>query len=537
MKTILFVNVKRGELLRLKEALENNGIVGCRLLVCEDLQSFPHILQAHEVHCVYYEIVNQGFLNDLEYLKSMAHEVPRIVCGTRLGKKDLVDIINWGTVFYYLEKPFRDYDFTASVTNALAYSKGIEDKYRKLQKLYIKQQVEKLNKIGIALSSEHNLEKLLEQIVSQALILAHCDAGSIYIKESDVLAFMVAQNNTLKERHGEGYEDKFFKRYKFPITKNRISGYVAATGEILNIKDAYGIEGKEYTFTDDFDKRTNYLTKSMIVAPMKDADNNIMGVLQLINCLDEEGEVVPFDKHLENLILSLASQAAVGIRNARLIDEVKRAHLDTIMRLSVAAEFRDDDTSEHLRRMTNYSIIVAKYLGLSDEEREILKYAAPMHDIGKIGIPDSILFKPGSLTREEWDEMKNHTLYGAQILEGSTSEILKVSKIVALNHHERWNGLGYPNGLKRDEIPVYGQIVSIADVFDALASKRCYKEALNLDSALEEILTSRDVMFGPHIVDAFMKGVDEIVEVLKNSQTVALQSKYLLNENIIEAQL
>jgi response regulator RpfG family c-di-GMP phosphodiesterase len=537
MKTILFVNVERGELLRLKETLEKNGIVGCRLLPCEDLQKLPHILQTHEVHCIFYDIVKPWFLNDLEFLRGIAHEVPRIVSGGRLGKKDLVDIINWGTVFYYLEKPFRDYDFTAAVTNALAYSKGIEEKYRKLHKLYIKQQVEKLNKIGIALSSEHNLEKLLEQIVSQALVLAHCDAGSIYFKEGDELAFMVAQNNTLKGRHGEGYEEKFFKRYKFPITKNRISGYVAVTGEVLNIKDAYGIEGKEYTFTDDIDRRTNYLTKSMIVAPMKDADNNILGVLQLINCLDEEGEIIPFDKHLENLILSLASQAAVGIRNARLIDEVKKAHLDTIMRLSVAAEFRDDDTSEHLRRMTNYSIIVAKYLGLSDDERETLRYAAPMHDIGKIGIPDSILFKPGSLTREEWNEMKNHTLYGAQILEGSTSEILKASKIVALNHHERWNGQGYPGSLKRDEIPIFGQIVSIADVFDALASKRVYKEALNLDSALEEIRASRDIMFGPHIVDAFMKGVDEIIAVLKNSQSVGLQNDLSLNENVIEAQL
>jgi DNA-binding NtrC family response regulator len=205
MKTILFVNVQRGELLRLKGILEGSGIGGCRLLACEDLQKLPQILQAHEVHCIYYDIVNRGFLNDLEFLRSIAHEIPRVVCGGKLGKKDLVDIINWGTVFYYLEKPIRDYDFTASVTNALAYSRDIEQKYRKLHKLYIKQQVEKLNKIGIALSSEHNLEKLLEQIVSQALVLAHCDAGSIYFKEGDELAFMVAQNNTRYRSRKTGY--------------------------------------------------------------------------------------------------------------------------------------------------------------------------------------------------------------------------------------------------------------------------------------------------------------------------------------------
>jgi response regulator RpfG family c-di-GMP phosphodiesterase len=537
MKTILFINVKKGELPRLSEILSNNGIVGCRLLPCEDLQDLPRVLQSQEVHCICYDIVNPGFLSDLEYLRGVAQEIPRIVCGGKLGKKDLVDIINWGAVFCYLEKPFRDYDFTAAVTNALAYGKGIEEKYRKLHKLYIEQQVEKLNKIGIALSSEHNLEKLLEQIMSQALVLAHCDAGSIYFKEGDKLAFMVAQNNTLKRRYGEGYEEKFFKRYKFTIAKNRISGYVAVTGEVLNIKDAYGVEGKEYTFTDDFDRRTNYLTKSMIVAPMKNVDNNILGVLQLINCLDDEGEIVPFDKHLENLILSLASQAAVCIRNARLIDEVKRAHLDTIIKLSTAAEFLGDDTSEHLRRMTYYSLIVAKHLDLGDDEMETLRCAAPMHDIGKIGIPDSILFKPGRLTREEYDVMKNHTLYGAQILEGSSSEILKISRIVALNHHERWNGQGYPHGIKKEEIPVFGQIVSIADVFDALTSKRVYKEALDVDSALAEIFANRDVRFGPHIVDAFMRGVDEIVAVLKNSQSEALRDELSLIENVIEAKL
>jgi response regulator RpfG family c-di-GMP phosphodiesterase len=486
---------------------------------------------------VYYEIVNSSYLEDLEYLKIIARDIPKIVLGSRLGKKDFINIINYGSIFYYLEKPFQEYEFISAINTAISYNRDVVDKYRNVQKKYIKQQIEKLNNIGIALSSEHKLEKLLEQIVNQSLFLAHCDAGSIYIKEGNMLTFMVAQNNTLKKRYGDGYEEKYFKRFHFPISKDRISGYVAATGETLNINDVYHIPSDfEYTFTDDFDKRNNYITKSMIVAPMKDPDNHVLGVLQLINCLNDESEIIPFNKNLESLIQSLASQAAVAIRNAKLIKQVKEAHLDTILRLSVAAEFRDDDTSEHLRRMTTYCVIVAKHLGLDEDDIELLKYAAPMHDIGKIGIPDSILFKPGSLTKNEWEEMKKHTIYGAQILEGSDSEILKASSIVALNHHERWDGKGYPGGLKKDRIPMFGQIVSIADVFDALASKRVYKEAYELQIAVEEIKNSMDVMFGSHIVKAFMQGLDEIATVLNNSQNNVFNQNNLFEGSVVEAQ-
>ncbi len=535
MKSILFLHQNKKKLHQFKSILEKNGLIGLRLILCDCVKDAQAIIRENEINCIYYEIVQSDFLQDLEFLRIIAHDIPKIVSGHRAGKKDLINMINHGALFSYLEKPFQEYSFISAVNSALSYNDDVQLKYRKVQKQYIKQQVEKLNNIGIALTSEHNLEKLLEQIISQALYLAHCDAGSIYIKEGANLTFMVAQNNTLKKRYGEGYEEKYFKRFHFPITKDRISGYVAATGETLNIKDAYHIqEDNEYRFTDDFDKRNNYITKSMIVAPMTDPQRSVLGVLQLINCLNEDGKIIPFNKNLESLIKSLASQAAVAIRNARLIKEVKEAHLDTILRLSVAAEFRDDDTSEHLRRMTTYSIIVAKNLGLDEYDLDMLKYAAPMHDIGKIGIPDSILFKPGNLTREEWDEMKKHTIYGAQILEGSDSDVLKASRVVALNHHERWDGKGYPNSLKGSNIPIFGQIVSIADVFDALASKRCYKDAFSFHDAVEEIKECKYSMFGPHIVDAFMKGLDEIMEVLHNTQKSIFSKKSFVEGTVIE---
>ncbi len=538
MKNVLFIHGEKNQLHSIREVLKSNGYTDFRFILCRDMQDVQKILRDYDINCIFYEIVNSRFLRELEYLRKIARDLPKIVCGERLGKKELVGIINAGSVFHYLEKPFKEQDFVDAIKDSVAFNEGIKEKYIEIQKVYFQQQVEKLNNIGIALSSEHKLEKLLDRIVSQSLFLAHCDAGSIYTVDGSMLSFNVARNNTLKKRYGNGYEDKCFKRYHIPINMDRISGYVAATGETLNIKDVYRIgPDKKYTFTDDFDRRNNYKTQSMITSPLKDSEGNILGVLQLINCMNMAGKIIPFDKNLESLIKSLASQAAVAIRNARLIEKVKEVHLDTILRLSVTAEFRDVDTSDHLRRMTNYSLIIAKSLGLNDDELELLKYAAPMHDIGKIGIPDSILFKPGRLTWSEMEEMKNHSIYGAQILEGSDSVILKASSIVALNHHERWNGKGYPQGLKYDDIPLFGQIVSVADVFDALTSKRSYKEAYDPEHSIEEIEAGKNSMFGQHIVDAFMNGLDEIIEVFEESRKKVIGGEYLHKGKMVEAYL
>jgi len=521
MNNVLFMNIYQKEINKIKEVLKKNGMSNIGFIETSSLKDIPSILKEKKISVIFYKIKNKSYLKDLDYLKIISHDIPKIVYGKRLNKSNFLDVVNVGSIFYFLERPFDEYKLTTSLDNAISFNKRVLDKYNRLSKRYFESQIEELNKIGIALSSEHDLKALLNQIVSQARFLAHCDAGSLYIKEGSMLNFVVAQNDTLRNRYGDGCEEKLFKKFSFPITKERVSGYVAVTGHTLNIKDVYNIApDEEYTFTSDFDKRNNYLTKSVILSAMKDPDHNILGVLQLINRLDEDGNIVPFDKNLESLIESLASQAAVTIRNARLLQKVKEGHLDTILRLSVAAEFRDDDTAAHLKRMTTYSLIVAKNLGLSDLEVELLRYSAPMHDIGKIGTPDSILLKPGKLSKDEWEEMKKHTVYGAQILEGSDSEILKASRIVALNHHERWNGRGYPQELKGDNIPIFGQIVSVGDVFDALTSKRCYKEAYSLDHALSIIKKSKGDQFGPHIVDAFFKGLDEIVDFFNKSHKI-----------------
>ncbi len=189
------------------------------------------------------------------------------------------------------------------------------------------------------------------------------------------------------------------------------------------------------------------------------------------------------------------------------------AHEETILRLTFAAEYRDDDTASHIQRMSCYSECLARRMGLSRDEVTTIKRASPMHDIGKIGIRDAILQKPGRYTPEEFEEMKQHTVIGARILNGSSSELLQMGELIALNHHEKWDGSGYPNGLAGTEIPQVARIVALADVFDALTTRRCYKPAFDVDAALKIILDGRGSHFDPEVVRAFQGVLEEILQI------------------------
>lgn len=192
---------------------------------------------------------------------------------------------------------------------------------------------------------------------------------------------------------------------------------------------------------------------------------------------------------------------------------LEAAHEETILRLAIAAEYRDDDTASHIQRMSSYSEAIARRMGLTADDVVTVKRASPMHDIGKIGIRDAILMKPGKYTPEEFDEMKQHTIIGARILNGSSSELLQVGEVIAMNHHEKWDGTGYPGHLKGEEIPLVARIVSLADVFDALTTKRCYKPAFEVDDALELIKKGRGTQFDPEVVRAFMGILSDVLEI------------------------
>ncbi len=194
-------------------------------------------------------------------------------------------------------------------------------------------------------------------------------------------------------------------------------------------------------------------------------------------------------------------------------EKIKAASLETIYRLSVAAEYKDEDTGAHIKRMSLYCAAIARRMGLDEHTVETILYAAPMHDLGKIGIPDRILLKPGKLDAEEWEIMKQHTVIGVDILKGSDAECIRQGEIIARTHHEKWDGSGYPDGLKGTEIPIFGRIAAIADVFDALTSKRPYKEAFSVEQSLAMISAERGSHFDPEVVDAFLDILDEILAI------------------------
>jgi putative two-component system response regulator len=196
-------------------------------------------------------------------------------------------------------------------------------------------------------------------------------------------------------------------------------------------------------------------------------------------------------------------------------DKLKAASLDTIYRLSVASEYKDQDTGTHIKRMSRYCAAIARSMGLNENTVTAILYAAPMHDLGKIGIPDKILTKPGKLDPVEQDIMKLHTVIGAKILSGSDEEFIKLGGTIALSHHEKWDGSGYPNGLKGTAIPISGRIAAIADVFDALTSKRPYKEPFSLEKSMVIIRRWSESYFDPYVVDTFIAIQDEILTIKK----------------------
>jgi truncated hemoglobin YjbI len=257
------------------------------------------------------------------------------------------------------------------------------------------------------------------------------------------------------------------------------------------------------------------------------------GVFQrcLREMLDERGlEVGPDDVYVLNLAIleDIGQVLDAGDAARRKAEEEagraqrqaeehrkaeEAAHVETLQRLAAAAEFRDEDTGNHVLRMAHYTAILADAAGLSFAEVEALRVAAPMHDLGKIGIPDSILLKPGPLTDEEWTVMKTHSELGHQLLSGSNSPLLQLGAEIAVSHHERWDGGGYPNGLQGQDIPLSGRIVCIADVFDALTSRRVYKEQFTVDVACEELRRGRGTHFDPSLVGGFLRRLPEILSI------------------------
>lgn len=195
---------------------------------------------------------------------------------------------------------------------------------------------------------------------------------------------------------------------------------------------------------------------------------------------------------------------------------IKERELESLLLLGRASEYKDKDTASHILRVGKYSAMIMESLGGSDEDKDLMLYSAPLHDVGKISIADSILNKSSKLTEEEYNIIKTHTTKGYEILSGTKSKYLQAGAIIALSHHEKYNGSGYPNGLKGDSIPLYGRIVAVADVFDALISQRVYKNSWTLEHTVEYLKSQSGIHFDPVIVEKFLEKIDEAADIFKS---------------------
>jgi HD-GYP domain-containing protein (c-di-GMP phosphodiesterase class II) len=389
----------------------------------------------------------------------------------------------------------------------------------------------------ITLDSELNKIKdvdiLLERILTEARSVVQADAGSIYIRKGDKLAISYAQNATLQRKLPKG-EKLIYKFFEVPINKKSISGYVAATGELLNIKNVYKIpENAPFGYNAKYDKLSGYLSCSMLTIPLKTNNGELMGVIQFINKITAEGEVCCFNEEDELLVTHFAANVTVALQRAQMTRAI-------LLRMISMAELRDPkETGPHVNRVAGFSVEIyerwAVTRGVSEDEiqrnRDNLRMAAMLHDVGKVAISDLILKKPARFNEEEYEIMKTHTLSGARLFIENHSELDDIAKEIALTHHENWDGSGYPGhvdvmtgkpsgrrrkvtGMKGEEIPLWGRIVSIADVYDALRSKRVYKEAWSEDDVLEEMRRMSGTKFDPELVEIFF-------EVLPSIQTIA----------------
>ncbi len=371
--------------------------------------------------------------------------------------------------------------------------------------------------VAQSLSNVMEIDELLFKIMEVVRQQLNADRCTVFLVDEE------RQELWSKLAHGLKNE------IRFPVSQG-IAGYVARTGETLNIKNAYA----DPRFNPEVDKKTGYKTHNLLTMPMHNKQNKIIGVFQVLN--KQSG---PFTDDDEELLKAISSIAASAIENAQLYDELNKSFVSFMETLSTTLDARDYITSGHSRRVTLYAVQVARLMKLSKQEVELIRYSALLHDIGKLGVPEIVLFKNKKLTEEEYNIIKRHAALSRSILKKiHFQRHLKDIPEIAASHHEKVDGSGYPLGLKGEAIPLGGRILAVCDVFDALTSRRQYKDRMDIVKVVDILDRETGTAFEPYVVYQFKNiTLNVLIEILEfghkgdfNPDDLNLLRKYTLKD-------
>lgn len=368
-----------------------------------------------------------------------------------------------------------------------------------------------LVKIGQAVAAEKDIDKLMQTIAEEARDAVQADRCTVFLydKNTDELWSKVAL--------GLGSHELRFN------ASQGLAGHVFRTGEIINIKDAYS----DARFNKEIDLKTGYTTKTILCMPIRNIEQEIIGVFQILNKLSGY-----FTQEDEDILVAIGSSAGISLENAKLfarqrelLEEQKVVFDSFISTLAASIDARDKITAGHSTRVRMYSTLIAEKFNMPKEQLEIIQKAAVLHDIGKIGIRDSVLQKEGKLTPEEYKHIQEHVEITHNILEKiHMSDDFKMITEIACSHHEKYDGTGYYRHLKGEEIPFGGRILAVADVFDAITSKRHYRDKMPIQKVIAILIGDSGTHFDKSIVDKFLEiSLNNIVEVFLTENHLILK--------------
>jgi len=358
-------------------------------------------------------------------------------------------------------------------------------------------------------SSSREHDDIIRILADMGKALTSADRCTVWIVNEE--------KKTIWTKIAHGLDEKL----ELPMDSGLV-GYSIVSGEKILIDDVYNDD----RFNRDIDKETGYSTKSMMVIPMFDSNDDIIGAFQVMNHRGAKGA---FDERDMQRLMLASTYAAESINSSILAEEIEDTQREVVFTMGAIAESRSKETGNHVKRVAEYSQLLALAYGMSDEDAELLRQASPMHDIGKVAIADSILNKPGRFTDSEFEIMKKHAELGHQMIKDSDRVLFKTASIVAYQHHEKWDGSGYPRGLSANEIHIYGRITAVADVFDALGSDRVYKKAWDDDKIFKLFKEERGKHFDPTLVDLFFENIDDILLIREK-----YKDNYVKDENSVK---